>query len=96
MPLPHDARPSRCLRLSHPRVYGNLVSDMKTSKGCRDWRNFNVFYDDEIDMSISADEAARKRAIEYQRKVRELNCSFEWSGNLSDRMNTLDMVDMIG
>ena len=92
MPLPHDSRPSRCLRLSHPRVYGNLVTDMKASKGCRDWRNFAVFYDDDVDMSMSADEAARKKAIEYQRMLRKINCSFE----SSPRSDISSPVDMIG
>ena len=91
MPLPHEARPSRCLRLSHPRIYGGLVSDMKASKGCRDWRNFAVFYHDDVDMSITADEAARKKAIEYQRKLRQLNCSFD-SGPSSDRSIEFDMI----
>ena len=91
MPLPHDARPSSCLRLSHPRLYGNLVSDMKSSKGCRDWRNFAVFYDDDVDMSTTADEAARKKAIEYQRQLRAINCSFE-----SSPRSDLSSVDMIG
>lgn len=91
MPVPHDARPSRCLRLSHPRVYGNLVSDMKASKGCRDWRSFAVFYDDDVDMSMTADEAARKKALEYQRTWRQINCSFE-----SSPRSDVSSVDMIG
>ena len=92
MPLPHEPRPSRCLRLSHPRTYGALVYDMKASKGCRDWRNFPVFYNEDVDMSISADEAARKKAIDYQRKVRQLNCSF----SDSDGTDTSIEADMIG
>lgn len=82
MPLPPlgpDHRPSKCLRLSYPKMYSNIVSDMKAAKGCRDWRNFAVFYNDDVDMSITADEAARKRAVEYQRNLRQLNSSFEWS-----------------
>jgi len=90
MPLPRDPRPSKCLRLSHPRVYGNLVTDMKASKGCRDWRNFPVFYDDDVDTSMSADEAARKKAIEYQRQWRQIN-SFE-SSPQSDRSVSVDMI----
>ena len=98
MPVPHDPRPSRCLRLSHPRIYSNLVSDMKHSKGCRDWKNFAVFYNDDVDMSITADEVARQRAIEYQRKVRELNCSLaSWPSSAptspdSDRSIEVDMI----
>ena len=91
MPLPHDARPSGCLRLSHPKVYSNLVSDMKSSKGCRDWRNFAVFYDDDVDMSTTADEAARKKALEYRQMVQRLNRSFE-SGPQSDRSVSVDMI----
>jgi len=65
---------------------------MKASKGCRDWRNFAVFYDDDVDMSTSADEAARKKALEYQRSVRLLNRSFE-----SDIRSRSDIsTDMIG
>ncbi|KAK5171445.1 uncharacterized protein LTR77_004589 [Saxophila tyrrhenica] len=92
MPLPQDHRPSKCLRLSHPRTYGNLVSDMKRSKGCRDWKNFAVFPTDDVDMSITADEAARQRAIDYQRKVKQLNSSFQWS----EGSNRSIEVDMIG
>ena len=77
MPYPFEPRPSKCLRLSHPKTYSALVSEMKYAKGCRDWRNFDVFYADEVDMSITADEAARQRAIEYQRKLRQLECSFD-------------------
>lgn len=94
MPIPHDARPSRCLRLSHPRIYSNLVYDMKTCKGCRDWRSFDVFYDDDVDMSITADEAARKKALEYQLQLRMLNSSFE-SGPSTQRSTSVDAVDMI-
>jgi hypothetical protein len=95
MPVPHDARPSRCLRLSHPRIYSNIVSDMKSCKGCRDWKNFAVFYDDDVDMSTTADEAARRKAIEYQKRLRELNCSLaSWpsSAPSSDRSTEVDMI----
>lgn len=95
MPVPHDPRPSRCLRLSHPRIYSNIVSDMKSSKGCRDWKNFAVFYDDDVDMSTTADEAAKRKAIEYQKRLRELNCSLaSWpsSAPSSDRSIEVDMI----
>lgn len=95
MPVPNDSRPSRCLRLSHPRIYSNLVSDMKSSKGCRNWKDFAVFYNDDVDMNLTADEAAKRRAIEYQRKVRELNCSLaSWpcSEPASDRSVEVDMI----
>ena len=91
MPYPHEPRPSRCLRLSHPRIYSNLVYDMKSSKGCRDWKNFPVFDVDDVDMSMSADEAARKKALEYQRNLREINWSFE-SGPSSNRSMGVDMI----
>lgn len=91
MPYPHEPRPSRCLRLSHPKIYSGLVYDMKASKGCRDWRNFAVFYADDVDMNITADEAARKRALDYQRKLRQLNCSFD-SDPSSDRSIEVDMI----
>jgi len=65
---------------------------MKAAKGCRDWRNFAVFYDDDVDMSRTADEAARQRAIDYQRSLRQLNSSFQWS----EGSNRSIGVDMIG
>ncbi len=91
MPLPTEHRPSKCLRLSHPRIYSNVVSDMKASKGCRDWRNFAVFYNDDVDMSITADEAAEQRAIEHRRQLKKLNCTFEWS-QCSRRSVEVDMI----
>lgn len=99
MPMPHDARPSRCLRISHPRIYGNLVADMKACKGCRDWRNFPVFGADDVDMNMSADEYARKKAIEYQRRVFTLGDSFDSvspsaspTSAMSDRSVSVDMI----
>ncbi|KAK4551949.1 hypothetical protein LTR86_010741 [Recurvomyces mirabilis] len=68
MPLPPDPRPSRCLRLSNPKTYGDIVSSMKCEKGCRDWRNFAVFHDDDVDMTKSADDIAKKVAAAYERK----------------------------
>nr|POF16388.1 hypothetical protein CFP56_23906 [Quercus suber] len=88
MPLPEDARASRCLRLSHPRIYSNIIEGMKVSQGCRDWRNFAVFHADDVDETCSADEVARKRAADYERKVRQLN-SFSSDGDSFG-------VDMIG
>lgn len=69
MPLPPDPRPSRCLRLSHPRIYGNIVADMKETKGCRDWRNFAVFESDDVDMNVSADDYAKRKAADYEKRV---------------------------
>ena len=91
MPVPRDPRPSKCLRLSQPKLYSSIVSDMKASKGCRDWRNFAVFYDDDVDMSMTADEAARKKALEYQKKLRDL-----WSFDSAPRTPGSIEVDMIG
>jgi hypothetical protein len=68
---------------------------MKSCKGCRDWKNFAVFYDDDVDMSTTADEAARRKAIEYQKRLRELNCSLaSWpsSAPSSDRSTEVDMI----
>ncbi|KXT17619.1 hypothetical protein AC579_10165 [Pseudocercospora musae] len=90
MPVPPEPRSSRCLRMSHPKIYGDIVSSMKASKGCRDWASFPVFYQDEVDMSMSADEVARKRAADYERKMRQLN-SFS-----SDEDHRSIDIDMIG
>lgn len=72
--------------MSHPKIYSDIVSSMKECRGCRDWRNFAVFHDDEIDMKKSAEEYAYRKRLDYERKIRELS-SFS-SGNES--------VDMIG
>lgn len=90
MPEPTGERPSRCLRMSHPKTYSNIVDSMKKTKGCRDWRNFQVFYNDEVDMSISAVDVAKKRADDYERRLRELS-SF---GSSEPRQSF--GVDMIG
>jgi hypothetical protein len=74
MPVPTEhCRPSNCLRLSQPRTYGDIVASMKAEKGCRDWRNFAVFYDDDVDMTRSAVEEAKKRAADHQRRLRTLD-----------------------
>jgi hypothetical protein len=91
MPLPVEHRPSKNLRLTCPKIHSNLVNDMKASKGCRDWRNFAVFYNDDVDMSMTADEAARQRALEYQRRVKELNSSFDWCPG-SSQSASVDMI----
>lgn len=77
MPLPEEVRASRCLRMSHPRIYSNIVEGMKESKGCRDWRNFAVFHLDDVDESCSAEEVAHKRAADYERKLRQLSSNGE-------------------
>lgn len=76
--------------MSHPKTYSAIVDSMKATKGCRDWRNFDVFHPDEVDMTISADAVAKKRAADYERKLQQLNsfCS-------DDSQRSID-VDMIG
>ncbi|KAF2769663.1 hypothetical protein EJ03DRAFT_271957 [Teratosphaeria nubilosa] len=91
MPVPDEPRASRCLRLSHPKTYSGIVEGMKKAKGSRDWRNFAVFYDDEIDEGRSAIEEAQKRAREYERKWKQLQ-SFGEASQSTDS----DIVDMIG
>lgn len=44
---------------------------MKKCRGCRDWRNFDVFDELEIDMSVSAVERAEKRAADYEKRLRK-------------------------
>lgn len=93
MPVPpeHD-RESRCLRMSRPGIYGDIVHSMKQSKGCRNWRDFDVFYKDEVDMALSADEVARKRARQYERNVRALDSFRE----TNESRRSIDDVDLIG
>lgn len=91
MPVPHNERPSRCLRISHPKMYSSLVNDMKACRGgSRDWRAFDVFYDDDVDMNVSAVDRARKTAECHARKMRMLE-SFD-----SDTRRSIDEVDLIG
>ena len=90
MPVPHNERPSRCLRLSHPKMYSSIVSDMKAARGCRNWKEFDVFYADDVDMNVSADEKARKTAADHARKMRMLD-SFD-----SEQRRSIDEVDLIG
>ena len=93
MPVPHNERPSRCLRLSHPKMYSSLVSEMKACRGgSRNWKDFDVFYADEVDMNVSAIERARKTAAEHARKMRVLD-SFD-EGEAPRR--SIDEVDLIG
>ena len=90
MPVPPDGRPSRCLRLSHPKIYGNLVSDMKHTMGCRDWRKFDVFYNDDIDMNTSAIEYAKRKALDYELRLNALARL-----SINGDADGLDGVDMI-
>lgn len=62
---------------------------MKASKGCRDWASFPVFHQDEVDMSLSADEVGRKRAADYERKLRQLH---SFSSDESHRSIDMDMI----
>ena len=91
MPVPTEKRQSRCLRLSHPKIYSALVYDMKTCKGCRDWKNFPVFYPDDVDDTMSAEEAAHKKALDYQRKLKQMECSFA-SFDQTSRSISVDMI----
>lgn len=83
MPEPVEPRSSRCLRLSQPKTYSNIITSMKQAQGCRDWRNFDVFHVDDVDDDISADEVARQRAADCDRKCKK----FEKLSN-----NACDMV----
>jgi hypothetical protein len=87
MPLPADERgPAQCLRVSFPRIYGDIVSDMRIAKGCRDWRNFAVFHDNDVDLNVTAEQYARKKARDYEAKMKkfgsfssdERDRSMEW------------------
>jgi hypothetical protein len=71
MPVPPEPRPSRCLRLSQPKTYSNIVTSMKETRGTRDWRAFDVFPTDDTDDFISADEVARERAADCEKKVQK-------------------------
>lgn len=88
MAVPPETRPSRCLRMSQPKTYSNIVDSMKAQKGCRDWKKFPVFHDNDVDEKVSVDDIAKKRQADYERKWGELN-SF---GSSDDSVE----VDMIG
>jgi len=62
--------------LSMPKTYADIVEGMKCERGCRAWRDFAVFEDDDVDMTKSAVEVAKQTAARCERKVRALNsCS---------------------
>ncbi|WPH01004.1 Hypothetical protein R9X50_00383800 [Acrodontium crateriforme] len=82
MPVPLEARPSRCLRLSQPRTYSDIIDSMKQTKGCRDWRSFAVFHNDDVD-EMTVEEHARKRAEAHARKMRKLNSQTSTKSNSS-------------
>ncbi|KAL1586832.1 hypothetical protein WHR41_04492 [Cladosporium halotolerans] len=89
MPVPPDTRsPQRCLRMSHPRLYASIVKEMKAEKGCRDWRNFAVFPSDDVDEEHTAEELARKKAAEYQKKLKMLE-SFTIDDEAMERARAL-------
>ncbi|EGP83112.1 uncharacterized protein MYCGRDRAFT_106356 [Zymoseptoria tritici IPO323] len=90
MPVPAEPRASRCLRLSQPKTYSNIVDSMKATRGCRDWRSFGVFYADEVDMSLPAEDVARRRAADCERKLRMLSLSSR------EGRPSIDEIDMIG
>lgn len=77
--------------MSHPKIYSNIIDSMKSERGCRDWRSFATFYSDEVDMKVSAVEAAEKRVREFERRMRALE-SFSSSGGSEGS----EEVDMIG
>lgn len=92
MAVPPEPRPSKCMRLSRPKHYSDIISAMKESQNSRDWKNFPVFHDD-IDTK-SADEyarAVRARTIEYERTGRRPNLF----GSNEDSI-LLGGIDMIG
>lgn len=95
MPVPAEGRPSRCLRLSQPKTYSNIVDSMKAEKKCRDWRNFQVFHNDEVDLAISVDDVARRRAADFERRMRMLN-SFDSIAEGAETRRSIDFIDTIG
>jgi hypothetical protein len=89
MPSPPDTRnPQRCLRMSHPRLYASIVKEMKVEKGCRDWRSFAVFPEDDVDERYTAAELARKKSAEHQKKMKMLD-SFTLEGHALQRARAL-------
>lgn len=94
MAVPPEPRPSKCMRLSRPKHYSDVVNAMKESKGCRDWKNFPVFFDLEVDMSKSAEDyarAVRGRTLEYEKT----GCRPDLLSSSEESM-FLEGVDMIG
>ena len=91
MPVPDEQRQSRCLRFSHPRIYSDIVSDMRLQKGCRDWKNFAVFHDEDVDMKVSAEAYAKKRALDYEKRLKEFASFSSSSEGLEE-----DSLDTIG
>jgi hypothetical protein len=89
MPSPPDTRnPQRCLRMSHPRLYASIVKEMKVEKGCRDWRSFAVFPEDDVDERYTATELAHKKSQEHQKKMKMLD-SFTLEGHALQRARAL-------
>ncbi|KAK5133940.1 hypothetical protein LTR08_007060 [Meristemomyces frigidus] len=60
MAVPTEAKPSMCLRISHPRTYAHIIADMRTAKGCRDWKSFATFEANDVDLPM--DEVNKRRA----------------------------------
>lgn len=85
MPVPEEVRVSRCLRLSQPKTYSNIVHSMKTERGSRDWKGFPVFFDDEVDMADSVEDRARRKTAEHARKMRAFS-------SFSDDSIEVDMI----
>lgn len=89
MPCPPEAaKPSKCLRLSLPRTYADIVSCMKCEKGCRDWRNFAVFFEDDVDGTKTAEEYAQEKRASFEKRCAQLN-------SFSSDDNGKTSVDMV-
>ncbi|KAK6441076.1 hypothetical protein LTR95_002706 [Oleoguttula sp. CCFEE 5521] len=90
MPLPPDERgPPRCLRVSYPRIYSDIVGDMKAAKGCRDWRNFAVFHENDVDMKVSAEDFGRRKKADFERKMRVLSSFSDGSDGYCGELDTI-------
>lgn len=70
-------------------MYTEIVSEMKIAKGCRNWKDFPVFHDDDINEKVSADHYARKKAKDCEKKCQRF-ASFSSSEEFDPSM------DMIG
>ena len=89
MPMPDEQRQSRCLRFSYPRIYSDIVSDMRLQKGCRDWKNFAVFHNDDVDTKVSADQYAKRKAVDYEKRLKELASFSSDEGSGDDSLDTI-------
>jgi hypothetical protein len=74
--------------MSHPRLYASIIKEMKVEKGCRDWRSFAVFPEDDVDERYTATELAHKKSQEHQKKMKMLD-SFTLEGHALQRARAL-------